>query len=383
MWVETEDSQHRQFFARFCETIEKRGHVVSSFVVTPGSDFESWVSPADAYIVRSTAYIDQAGLSGPFAAQLAEGKRVLWLARDPASDNPWTVDRFDLAITEEQHFVLSRYVGSAWNEREDLDQVVARPATPFLGLDLLRGVSEVVLSRPNVVRVIGRAKPFLEVALRDLVDRSDLKVPEDVLDEQVDSCVAGLWAPLGVSSPQMVMIGDGDWLVDDLLARGLGDNLRFAENLIDWLAGGVSSHEMADAARQLANEIELIVWEVGLVHLTAHYGAGWPQVLSLARRNQIRRLRPDTPWERALDPGDKVTIIKNVEALSAFYAPGGISRTRAKSLWARVLRLRVRLAHVDHLPEEPVTQGELDDLLDLRDALIRARRGWYRDRDPE
>lgn len=180
--------------------------------------------------------------------------------------------------------------------------------------------------------------------------------------------------PPGCLSPQAVLVGDGDWLVDGMLDRKQGDNVRFAENLIDWLGGAASYREVADRARALANEIEMLIWEVALRHLQAAYGSNWPSLLSTERRDRIRRLRPETPWERALDPGDKIAILKAEPALAQHYAPAGMSKRQAKSLWALVLGVRVRVAHVEHLPDSPVTLDEASRLAGFLDSLGDERR---------
>jgi hypothetical protein len=137
----------------------------------------------------------------------------------------------------------------------------------------------------------------------------------------------------GCLSRQAVLVGDGDWLVDGMLDRKQGDNVRLAENLIDWLGGAASYREIADRAGQLVNEIEILIWEVALRHLDAAYRSNWPSILSTKPRDRIRRLRLETRWERALDPGDKTSILKAEPAVGQLHPPAGMSTTQAKSPW--------------------------------------------------
>jgi hypothetical protein len=381
MWIEAEEDLHRETFGHFCAMAEERGHVITALAVEPFTEVASWIAPADAYLLRTTGYIDQEELTQPFVGGLDAGKRVLWLGRNAEKVNRWTIERFSFGLLTEQHFNLARFASRDWAERRDLDRVIARSANPLHGIDLLRGVERVALSRPNVVRVLDPAESLLEVPVRDLVDQRDLPVQALAINERADSCVAAAWGAPGSHSPQAVLVGDGDWLVDGMLNKEQADNKAFAANLIEWLAGAPSHRAVAEHARSLTNEIELLVWEVALNCLRRAHGDQWPSVLSAERRERIRRLRPGTPWERALDPGDKVAILRSEPDLARMYAPGGISRTRAKSLWATFLDVRVRVAHVEHLAGSPVSQSEVESLKRLRDDLADERRRWYRSID--
>ena len=378
MWFEIEPEDLNLVFRRFGQIAAARGHRMTPIPWSAEAPIGTWIDDADAFIVRTTLYLEYEELGDAFRDALKRGKRVLWIARESAKVNPWLERSFDIAIVDDVHFDLTRWRSPDWADRRDKDRLVARPASASARLDsLLAGVERLVVERPNPVRVFGNAQPLLDVAVRDMVTSDDLPLPRETISSDDEAHIAAAFAPPGRRTAQALVLGDGACLVDEYLDADVADNVRFAENVVDWLAGATSPWDLAQDAKRHLDDIELTLWEVALQYLKSKHGDDWPSGIPPSRLDKVRQLRPGDDLALTFDLADKVEVVRAHSELRTFYQPSGESRTQAKSTWSRLIRLRHRVAHASRLAAEPVLREELEAAAAQMAALDRQRRSYF------
>jgi hypothetical protein len=388
MWLEVDAGFRHESFREFTVVAEDHDLRVMPIPIDRSTPLEAALESASAFVLRTTAYIEQEPLGDQFLRALDTGKRCLVLVpprgrsiRDGKITlhddvNPWFEERFGIATVDDQHFDLSRWRDPEWQDRRDKDELVARPASPREKLDtLLSGVERVIVERPFIVRCLEQSQPLLAVQNKDVVTHVDLPLPEDHITDD-DECVAATWSRPGSGTPQLVVLGAPGCISDPFLQPPRADNRRFAENIVRWLGGERFALELASEAKTLIDEVELTLGEIVRSRLAAKYGGAWWNGIPRSRLEKILTRRPDVPLEQALDLSDQIGLIQRDYDLAAeLYQFGGRSRNKSASHWARVVQLRNRAAHPVRLVD-PITECDLDLLRETVEHVRRRRREW-------
>jgi len=373
MWLEAGE-EHRQVFSEISHIARSLGHSIGELDLT-GETPADWLGPADAFLLRTSGYVEQAGLDSAFRSALDSGKRILVMLRGTRA-NVWLEERFELAIIGERHFTLARWSDPAWEGRRDRDYIVARPASAMARYDLLAGVDRVVTVQPHPVVCFGRSRPLLGVRTAELITASDMPVPDEVTRAE-DHVVAGMWSPPGSETPQAVVLGDGACLTDELLTSAPTGNRQFALNLVRWLAGRPSTVEVAQTVRRRVDEIETALTEMIVGILGSRHGReAWIRGLRPSTRDKLERERPGEPAEIAMNLFDKVnSIFADDELTEAIGLQPGLSRGKSKDAWRKLALVRNRVMHPDRLVD-PLTASELATVDAFSEHTSERRRVW-------
>jgi hypothetical protein len=382
--------------SRFVGAIDTQGLPSLGIVESLAVAGDRWVEDAAALVINSVVCLDQDEVRTAVLAALDRGRRLLVLRADVGVSgvgggaqrhgdvNPWLESRYEIALLDDLHFDVARWQDPSWGN-DERELLVARPADPMARLDpLLQDVPALLMARPRVVRVLGaNARPSLGVARGDVVGRNDLLVQEAHLTHD-DSVVAAVWAPPPSKTHQVVVLGDGGCLSDDLAGRSAA-NACFGRQLAQWLAGAESPLDVAASAEALVDEIDLTLSELVIGELTSRNAPEpWWKNLPEAKRDQLEQ-HGRVPLERLLTILNKVKLATHdPELASAVVYLGGRSKTAAMRFWGQISDIRNRVKHKERLLDQPATADELELLEQAADAVRECHRAWTarQDQDP-
>jgi hypothetical protein len=348
------------------------------------------IREANGYVLTSADAIGDKGVATGVRVEIENGKRLLAFGTTMAAQSPELVGtRLDLYRPMAEFLRANFGLGAlpykliSPNHERDF-KLSTNDQFFFRDTQFAAGVSGVTVNAPYLATYNDYSIPLLVCPDKTLaVDSHDQFVG---IGHRTKAC-AVTW-PVGDerASPRVILF-TGVVFTEDLAgAPTTHPTHRFAENIVEWLAGNPTELQAKGTEQNTVSSlhsIELGIHEVVRTVLADKRGDNWrrdciPEPVRAEAAALRERLREDGPLENYLYLVDlKEIILRNWSDFQMLFGVPTMSKEACMSWLQRFNEIRNRASHPVRLREHPMTEDELSFLKEraqfVAAILVKAR----------